>query len=286
MKPSDHYLLSLSDGGWPGGLLEYTSRCEKKLFEFKALSYYGTNAPPPTPPPMTREVEVATFLRYKRHRNAKDREALLRQYLCWAFDAAAKFKGKRLDFDEAIAVANEGLREALEKFDPKKGFRFTTYAAFAIRRKLIEAVVNTYPVKVSDHIRKKWRNAIVSPEDLATQLIDNEPRTSKEFFERLGETGEVDLSEVYDRPADSPFMPSPESSPADQFEARSLPAEVRTAVWRLPRIEREAVRSRHYREPGESYEAIGERLGISKQQAKKAYESALVKLQKYFKKET
>lgn len=242
------------------------------------LSYYGKDVPPPSPPPLTKDEELATFRKYKRSHRSKDRETLLRQYLCWAFDLAAKFQGPRLDFDEAISVANLGLREALEGFNPEKGFRFTTYAAFVVRRRLIEALVNTYPVKVSDHVRKKWKNLEVSAEDLALQLVDNEPRTAEEFFERLGETSETDL-------AGTENAVGAEDSPAEALETSSLSDELKKAVSKLPRLEREAIRSRHYRETRESYESLGLRLGVSKQRAKKAYEEALVKLKEHFKKE-
>ncbi len=118
------------------------------------MSYYGPNENPPDQPAMTREEEDRLFIRYKRTRCPKAKEALVRRYLCWAFKLSSGFKGPRLTHEEATGAANLGLMEAFSSFDPSKGFRFSTHAYFAIRRRLIEALRLTYPVKITDHFRK------------------------------------------------------------------------------------------------------------------------------------
>lgn len=252
--------------------------------EILALSYYGKDRPPPTRPALSREQEAAAFMRYRRRKTASDRETLVRQYLCWAFGMAARMKGPRLDFDEAISVANLGLMQALDRYDPSQGYRFTTYAAFWVRRQLIEAIVGTYPVHVSDHIRQKWRYASQSPEALAELQIGDEPRTLEEFFERLGDTSEVGAVErLHDRQEDAPFTPAPATSPADELELSSLPLDVKRAIRRLSLLERQAILARHYRDEPESFESIGRRLRRSKNKIREAYDSALVKLRQQLK---
>ncbi len=251
------------------------------------LTYYGLNQPPPTPEPMTPAEEKAFFVQYRKRKTGRVRDLLVRRYLCWAFGLAKRYKGPRLNFDEAISVANEGLMEALNGFNPHKGFRFTTYATFTVRRKLIEAIVNTYPVHVSDHLRKKWRlneAADALSEKVVTE--GDEPRTLEEFFARLGEQSEVDIALLHERPEDSPFVPAPSESPADELEALSLPIEVKRAVRSLTTIQRAAITARYYTDPPESFESIGRRLRVSKNRVREEFSIALVRLRRVFKKET
>ena len=242
--------------------------------ELKMLSYYGTGSPPPTPAPLSREEEQAAFLRYHKRRNAKDRELLLRKYLCWAFNMAARYKGPRLDFDEAISSANEGLVEALEKFDPTLGFRFTTFAAWTLRRKLIAAIVNTYPVKVRDHTRQKLR--LLDRE--AEKVLGTEPTQFDDFFARLGETSDVDISRLHEQPEDAPFVPSSVPSPAEAADKGSRREEILRQVGTLPWAERVIILGRFFSDPPVSYDILTAKLGIRKSRAKEIYEKALVLL--------
>jgi RNA polymerase sigma factor (sigma-70 family) len=268
------------------GLLPTFTAERLKSFESCRLSYYGLNQPPPAPAPLSTADEKAAFIRYYKRKTKKDREVLIRQYLIWAFGLAKKYRGPRLNFDEAISVANEGLMEALNGFNPHKGFRFTTYATFTVRRKLIEAIVSTYPVHVSDHLRKKWRLNEAVDKSCETMTETGEPRTLEEFFERLGEASDVDVALLHERPEDSPFVPAPATSPADALEESTLPADVKKAIRRLAPFERATIIARHYKEPPESFEAIGQRLKISKNSARDSYNLALVKLRRFFRKET
>ena len=177
--------------------------------------------------------------------------------------------------------------EALNGYDPALGFRFTTYATWIVRRKLISELVSTYPVKVSDHVRRKWRELEESPETLAKKMAgENEPSTVEEFFERLGETSDVDISQLHERPEDSPFVPCELASPSDSADTSNLTEEVRVAVKALSPLEQKVILSRHYREPAESYVSIARRLHVSKSSAREAYEMAVTKLRRHFHKET
>lgn len=249
------------------------------------LSYYGENNPPPPKIPLTSAEEKAAFCRYKKRKTAKDRELLVRRYLCWAFGLAARYKGPRLDFDEAVSVANCGLMEALGDFDPDRGFRFTTYAFFVVRRKLVEAIISTYPIRVSDHLRKSLRALALSPEEAARELAQHEePRTLEEFFERLGENTGFDVDRLHERPEDAPFCPSPTESPADELQHSDAAAAVRQAVDQLDPLEREVILSHFYKDPPEPFSSIGRRLGVSKNRARDAGDEAIVKLRRILKK--
>jgi RNA polymerase sigma factor (sigma-70 family) len=243
--------------------------------EIRRLGYYGLDQPPPSRPALSREEEHAAFVRYAKRKTAKDREMLVRQYLCWAFHIACRYKGPRLEFDEAVSVANEGLVEALNRYDPSRGFRFTTYAFFIVRRKLVNAILATYPVRVSDHVRKSLRG--VEPEAEAAALCgQGEPRTLDEIFERLGEG----------YPSNELEGASEEPNPGQAAELsdreKTLQTTLSAALETLGEFERELVMSRSYRPRKESYDSLARRFHLSKTTIRDTYELALVKLRRQF----
>jgi RNA polymerase sigma factor (sigma-70 family) len=89
--------------------------------------------------------------------NAKVREKVVKAYLCFALSQAKKdFRGRSfsasqkagLSFDDAISAANYGLMQAIDRFDPSNGARFTTYAGWWIKKALHEARYSAHVVSV------------------------------------------------------------------------------------------------------------------------------------------
>jgi RNA polymerase sigma factor (sigma-70 family) len=86
--------------------------------------------------------------------NEKVRERVVRAYLCFALSQAKKdFRGRSfnasqkagLSFDDAISAANYGLMQAIDRFDPSNGARFTTYAGWWIKKARYSAHVVSVP---------------------------------------------------------------------------------------------------------------------------------------------
>lgn len=255
----------------------------RTLFEYRPLSYYGRkNAPPPEPPVLTPEEELKLFTRYAKTKNKRAKEILVRRYLCWAFRIASKMKGPRLDHDEAIGVANLGLIEALDSFVPSKGYRFTTYSYFVIRRHLVDALIGTYPVYISTHIRKKFKKlGKIDPKELQALDVDA-PTSLDDLLERLGQTSDYRLTDLHERPEDCPFVPAPAESPNDASDRLQLSAELKDALrTQLTPLERAAVLARHGGDNAEPFESIGKRMRVSKNSVRDAYDLALVKLRNY-----
>lgn len=250
-----------------------------------ALSYYGQNQPPPDRLDLTPKEERKLFRQFAKRKTKRVREALVRRYLCWAFGVAAKYKGPRLEFDEAIGVANLGLMEALSGFRPSLGYRFTTYAFFVVRRRLIEAIVNTYPVRVSDHLRKSLRALTISPEEQMRDIAhDEEPRTLEEFFDRLGDCKDVlVIGDLHERREDAPCAPAPAPDPVARLDEQDLSARLQQALASLPELEREVVLARHYRDAAESVSELSKRLNVSKAAIQAAEQEALRRLREHLK---
>lgn len=256
------------------------------LLELCALSYYGKDASGadaiiPQPPGLTPKQELDLFRAYRRNKCPRARELLVRQYLCWAFKLANKMTGPRLSIDDAVSAANAGLMEALDSFKPGRKVKFVVFSYMAIRRHLIDALVATYPVEITTHMRKKMKEVEASAEKSAQAAARGEPVSLEEMFDRLGGTSEFQFDQLIERQEDAPFMPSETISPNDAAMRDDLSDALRRAVdTELDPIERAVIIGRHYRRDGKvlAFEQIGRQIGQPKNRVRRAYQTALQKL--------
>jgi RNA polymerase sigma-B factor len=70
----------------------------------------------------------ALFLRYRRRRDARTREALVHLFLPLAHDVARRYHRLDEPLDDLVQVASLGLVKAVDRFDPDRGVAFSTYA--------------------------------------------------------------------------------------------------------------------------------------------------------------
>jgi len=89
-----------------------------------------------------REQELA--LRWRDHQDPRALDALVGSHLRLVFKMAKGFQGYGLPLSDLVAEGNVGLMTAARKFDPDKGFRFATYAAWWVRAAIQEFVLHNW----------------------------------------------------------------------------------------------------------------------------------------------
>ena len=70
------------------------------------------------------------------------RETLIRRNLRFAIRVATRYRGSGLAMEDLVSLANIGLLRATEKFDPKHGYRFISYAVWWIKEAILKALNN------------------------------------------------------------------------------------------------------------------------------------------------
>ena len=90
---------------------------------------------------LTHEEEI-DLSRRVRAGEKQAREKLIEKNLRLVVSVAKKYRGMGLPFGDLIQEGNIGLMKAVEKFDPDRGFRFSTYATWWIRQAVQRAVAN------------------------------------------------------------------------------------------------------------------------------------------------
>jgi RNA polymerase primary sigma factor len=133
---------------------------------------------------LTHQEEIDLSKRAKQG-NKRARKRLIEKNLRLVVSVAKKYRGYGLPFEDLIQEGNIGLMKAVEKFDPDRGFRFSTYATWWIRQAVQRAVADKgRTIRVPVHMTEKIRKVSRAYNELSAEL-EREP-SEEEVAGRLG----------------------------------------------------------------------------------------------------
>jgi RNA polymerase sigma-32 factor len=105
---------------------------------------------------LERDQEYALAKRWREHGDRDAADQLVTSHLRLAAKIATNYRGYGLPISEMISEGNVGLMQALNRFDPEKGFRFATYAIWWIRASIQDYILRSWSlVKIGTTANQK-----------------------------------------------------------------------------------------------------------------------------------
>jgi RNA polymerase sigma-32 factor len=252
------------------------------------------------------ETELALARRYRDHGDTEAARRLANAYLRLVVKIAKGFRGYNVPLGDLVSEGNVGLMKAIERFDPERGFRLSTYASWWIRAEIQEAVLRAASMvrigttaaqkKLFFNLRrlKNARDVVddgeLAPETVAAiaHALDVDETEVVEMNHRLASaTFSLNAATHTGGEGDSEFLDLLVDETADQetsyAEAEELARRRRVmvaAMGALNEREREILTERRLTEDPPTLEVLSEKFAISRERVRQIEVRAFEKLQK------
>jgi RNA polymerase sigma-32 factor len=248
------------------------------------------------------EQQLAIAWRDEGNQAALDRLSLAHMRLVIA--VAAKYRNFGLSMSDLIQEGHIGLLEAASRFEPEREVRFSTYATWWIRASIQDYILRNWSI-VRGGTSSTQKALFFNLRRLRAKLSSGTTRISEsELVEKIAETMGVKVKDVAtmsarlsgpDTSLNAPVLesdgsgadrqdflvsddPLPEETVGVVIDTERRTRWLETALGVLSERELRIVRERRLSEEGETLEALGQKLGISKERVRQIESRALDKL--------